>query len=69
MPKFKLTSEEMIKILDPIGSEPWDELQSALEGKVLEVISEKKWLEIWESGRWNIELTISFDNIKELENA
>lgn len=69
MPKFKLTAGEMIEILDPLGSKPWDELQSALEGKILEVISEKKWLEIWESGKWNIELTISFDDIKELQNA
>lgn len=67
MPKFKLTAGEMIEILDPIGSEPWDELQSALEKKVLEVISEKKWLEIWESGRWNIELNINFNLPDELK--
>lgn len=69
MPKFTLNQSEMIEILDPLHQHAYDKLQGALERKICKVLSEEKWSEIWEDGNWNIELTISFDNIKELQDA
>jgi hypothetical protein len=37
--------------------------------KVCAVLSEKKWLEIWESGNYKIEMSLTFNEIKELQNA
>ena len=69
MPKFTLNQGEMIEILDPLNQQSYDRLQGALEKKICEVLSEKKWLEIWEDGSWNVEMSITFNNIEELQNA
>jgi hypothetical protein len=69
MPKFTLNQGEMTEILDFFSYEAYDKLQSALEIKICEVLSEKKWLEIWESGGYKIEMSITFNEIKELQNA
>lgn len=69
MPKFTLNQGEMIEILDPLNRQSYDRLQGALEKKICEVLSEKKWLEIWENGSWNVEMSITFNNIEELQNA
>ena len=66
MPKFKLNAGEMIEILDSVHQNAYDKLQSALEQKVLQTMSEDEWLAIWDTGKWTIETTISF---KENENA
>lgn len=64
MIKFKLSVPEIIEILDPLNQNAYDKLQGALEQKILNLISEKKWLEIWESGDWEIELSLNFDSSK-----
>ena len=69
MPKFTLSQGEMVAVLDPLNGDAYDKLQSALEMKICEVLSEKKWLEIWESGSYKIEMSIFFNEIKELQNA
>jgi hypothetical protein len=69
MPKFTLNQGEMIEILDPLDQKAYDKLQGALERKICEVLSENKWLEIWEEGDWNIEMSITFNNIEELSNV
>jgi uncharacterized protein YfbU (UPF0304 family) len=69
MNKFTLNQGEMMEILDPLNQNAYDKLQGAIEQKICEVLSEKKWLEIWEEGDWKIELSITFNNIKELSNA
>jgi hypothetical protein len=69
MPKFTLNQGEIIEILDPLNRQSYDRLQGALEKKICEVLSEKKWLEIWEDGSWNVEMSITFNNIEELQNA
>ena len=69
MPKFTLNQGEMMEILDPLNQNAYDKLQGAIEKKICEVLAEKKWLEIWEEGNWNIELSITFNNIEELSNA
>jgi hypothetical protein len=69
MPKFTLNQGEMQEILDPLNQRAYDRLQGALEKKICEVLSEKKWLEVWEEGDWNIEMSITFNNIEELQNA
>ena len=66
MVKFRLNAGEMIEILDSVHQNAYDKLQSALEQKVLETMSEEEWLSIWDSGKWTIETTISFE---ENENA
>lgn len=69
MPKFTLNQGEMIEILDPLNQRAYDRLQGALEKKICEVLSEKKWLEIWEDGNWNVEMSITFKDIQELQDA
>lgn len=69
MPKFTLSQGEITAILDKFTCDGYDKLQSALEMKICEVLSEKKWLEIWESGSYKIEMSITFNEIKELQNA
>jgi hypothetical protein len=69
MPKFTLNQGEITAILDDFICDAYDSLQSALEMKVCEVLSEKKWLEIWESGSYKMELSITFNEIEELQNA
>ena len=68
MPKFTLNQGEITAILDSLNGNAYDKLQGALEMKVCEVLSEKKWLEIWESGNYKIEMSITFNEIKELQN-
>jgi hypothetical protein len=67
MCKFSINAQEMMEELDKICPNSYDKLQAALESKVLSVLSEKKWLEIWESGNFSIELSINFDLPKELK--
>ena len=69
MPKFTLNQGEMIEILDPLNQNAYDKLQGAIEKKICKVLSENKWLEIWEEGDWNIEMSITFNNIEELSNV
>lgn len=69
MPKFTLNQGEMTEILDPLNQRAYDRLQGALERKICEVLSEKKWLEIWEEGDWNIEMSITINTPKELQDA
>ena len=69
MPKFKLSESEILEILDKLHPNAYDKLQNSLEAKILKVLSEEKWLDIWQSGECNIELSITFNEIKELENA
>ena len=66
MPKFKLNAGEMIEILDSVHQNAYDKLQSALEQKVLQTMSEDEWLAIWNTGEWTIETSITF---KENENV
>jgi hypothetical protein len=66
MPKFKLNAGEMIEILDSVHQNAYDKLQSALEQKVLQTMSEEEWLAIWNTGEWTIETSITF---KENENV
>lgn len=68
MPKFTLSQGEITAILDNFICDGYDELQSALEMKVCAVLSEKKWLEIWESGNYKIEMSLTFNEIKELQD-
>ena len=68
MPKFTLNQGEITAILDNFICDGYDELQAALEMKICAVLSEKKWLEIWESGNYKIEMSITFNEIKELQN-
>jgi hypothetical protein len=68
MPTFKLTQGEIIEILDKLSLEAYDNLQAALESKVCEVLSTEKWLDIWEGGNWKIEMTLSFEPVKELQD-
>ena len=58
MVKFKLNAGEMIEILDSVHQNAYDKLQSALEDKICKSISEDEWLKIWESGDWEIEMSI-----------
>jgi hypothetical protein len=69
MIKFTLNQGEITEILDLLNGDAYDKLQSALEMKVCAVLSEKKWLEIWESGNYKIEMSLTFNEIKELQNA
>lgn len=64
--KVKLTAGEMMEVLDDLHKDAYDKLQGALERKVLEVLAEKKWVEIWDTGNWSIELTLEFNTPKEL---
>ena len=66
MPKFKLNAGEMIEILDSVHQNAYDKLQSALEQKVLQTMTEDEWLAIWNTGEWTIETSITF---KENENV
>ena len=66
MATFRLGATEIMEILDQVHPDAYDKFQSALESKVLDVLSEKKWLDIWESGEWQIGASISFDLPKEL---
>jgi len=67
MPKFTLSVGEMTDVLDDKYTNAYDELQGALEIKILNVLSEKIWLEIWETGNFKIEMSITFPEIKELK--
>ena len=69
MLKFTLNQGEMIEILDPLHQRAYDLLQGGLERKICNVLAESKWLEIWEEGDWNIEMSITFNSPKELENG
>jgi len=69
MPKFSLGENEITAVLDSLNINAYDKLHSALEAKILKVLAEEKWLEIWQSGECNIELSITFNEIKELKNA
>ena len=66
MPKFTLNAGEMIEILDSVHQNAYDKLQSALEQKVLQTMTEDEWLAIWNTGEWTIETSITF---KENENV
>ena len=68
MPTFKLTQGEIQEVLDAVHPDAYDKLQGALERKVCTVLAERKWLDIWEGGDWNIEMTLKFELIKEEEN-
>lgn len=65
--KIKLNAGEMIEILDDLHKDAYDKLQSALEQKVLGILTEKKWLEIWEAGEWSVEMTLEFKLPEELQ--
>lgn len=71
MPKFSLSSGEMMAILDkPLHiSNAYDHLINAIEAKICDVISEKKWLEIWTDGDFKIEMSITFNEIEELKDG
>lgn len=58
--KFKLSMHEMMQILDPLNQNAYDNLQSALEQKICNTMSEEKWLAVWESGEWDIEMVVTF---------
>ncbi len=60
MPKFTLNMYEMMEILDPVNQNAYDKLQSALEEKICKSMSEDQWLSTWESGNWEIEMSINF---------
>ena len=64
--KVKLTAGEMMEVLDDLHKDAYDKLQGALERKVLEILAEKKWVEIWDTGNWSIEMTLEFNTPKEL---
>jgi uncharacterized protein YfbU (UPF0304 family) len=51
---------EMMEILDPVNQNAYDKLQSALEEKICKSMSEDQWLSTWESGNWEIEMSINF---------
>ena len=61
MIKFRLNAGEMIEILDSVHQNAYDKLQSALEQKILETMSEEEWLAIWDTGKWTIETSITFE--------
>ena len=56
--KFKINMYEMMEILDPINQNAYDKLQSALEQKICQAMTEEEWLEIWTSGDFEIEMSI-----------
>ena len=66
MIKFKLNMYEMIEILDPINQNAYDKLQSALENKICQAMPEQNWIDIWQNGDWEIEMSI---NLEEKQNA
>jgi hypothetical protein len=68
MPKFTLSAGEMTDVLDDKYANAYDNLWGTLEGKILEVLSEKRWLEIWHSGDYKIEMSITFNEIEELRD-
>ena len=61
MPKFTLNMYEIMNILDPINQNAYDKLQSALEHKICKTMYTKEWLDIWDTGEWNIEMSITFE--------
>jgi uncharacterized protein YfbU (UPF0304 family) len=66
MRKLTLTMYEMMEILDPVNPNAYDKLQNALEQKICKSMSEDQWLSTWESGNWEIEMSINFE---EKQNA
>ncbi len=58
MKTFNLNMYEMMEILDKLNQNAYDKLQSALEEKICKNMTEEQWLEIWESGDWEIEMSI-----------
>jgi len=66
MPKFSLNMYEMIEVLDPINKNAYDKLQIALEQKICKALGEEKWSQIWVTSNWDIEMSITFE---EVENA
>lgn len=56
--KVTLDMYEMQDILDEIHQNAYDKLQSVLEKKICKLITEEKWLEIWEEGDWEINMTL-----------
>ena len=69
MPKFSLSSGEMLEVLDKLNENAYDKLVNAIEEKICKVLSEKKWIEIWEDGDFKIEMSITFPKIEELKDA
>jgi hypothetical protein len=68
MLKFTLNQGEMMEILDPLHQQAYDKLQGALEKKVCHLLAESKWLEIWEEGGWNIEVSLTVKTPLEFRN-
>jgi len=68
MLKFILNQGEMMEILDPLHQNAYDKLQGALEKKVCTLLPESKWLEIWEAGDWNIEVSLTVNTPLEFRN-
>lgn len=60
--KVTLNMYEMMEILDKLNQNAYDKLQSALEQKLCKTIHEDDWLQIWESGNWDVEMVL---NLKE----
>jgi hypothetical protein len=61
MATVSLNMYEIIEILDPLNQNAYDKLQSKLEEKLCKLISEDKWLEIWDSGNWSIDMTLNIE--------
>lgn len=56
--KYTLTMYEMIEILDKLNKDAYDKLQSALEHKICQSMTEEQWLEIWHNEGYEIEMSI-----------
>jgi hypothetical protein len=69
MPKFSLSSGEMMHILYELHPNAYDRLVNELEKKILDVLSEKKWIEIWTDGDFKLEFSVVFDDIEELKDG
>jgi hypothetical protein len=62
MRTVNLSQLELINILDAIHPNAYDLMQAEIENKAIDELGERAWLDRWESGNWNLKLTLTYED-------
>ena len=69
MPNFILREGEMQDVLDSIHPNAYDSLIGEIEKKICASMTEDRWMQIFDSGKFKVEMSITFNEEIANENA